>query len=228
MAATIGFVEDDDVIRENYSEFLESLGYRVRAFADRPSAVQGFRESLPDLAVLDVGLGSERDGGFQLCLELRAFAPKLPIIFLTAFDAEADKISGLRLGADDYLSKGSSLDFLAVRIEALLRRYASLTEGGDGRSLVAGDLRIDRERSQAFWKDQLVDLPLTQLWMVAALARSPGNACSHADLMRAAKIVVEPNTIAAHIKSIRQRFRAVDPSFDAIRTERSLGYRWVV
>jgi len=109
-----------------------------------------------------------------------------------------------------------------------LLRVASLREGGDGRSLVAGDLRIDRERSQAFWKDQLIDLPLTQLWMVAALARSPGNACSHADLMRAAKIVVEPNTIAAHIKSIRQRFRAVDPTFDAIRTERSLGYRWVV
>lgn len=227
MAATIGFVEDDDVIRENYSEFMESLGYRVRAFPDRPSALQGFRESLPDLAVLDVGLGSERDGGYQLCLELRTFAPKLPIIFLTSFDGEADKISGLRLGADDYLSKESSLDFLAVRIEALLRRYASLRDGGDGHSLVAGDLRIDRERSQAFWKDQPVDLPLTQLWMVEALARSPGSACSHADLMRAAKIVVEPNTIAAHIKAIRQRFRTVDPEFDGIRTERSLGYRWV-
>lgn len=228
MTATIGFVEDDDVIRENYSEFLESLGYRVSAYSDRTSALKGLRESLPDLAILDVGLGSERDGGFQLCLELRKFAPNLPIIFLTAFDGEADKISGLRLGADDYLSKESSLDFLAVRIEALLRRYASLRSGDEGRSQVAGNLRIDRERSQAYWKGQLVDLPLTQLWMVEALARDLGSACSHADLMRAAKIVVEPNTIAAHVKAIRQRFRLVDPTFDGIRTERGLGYRWVI
>ena len=227
MAATIGFVEDDDVIRENYAEFMESLGYRVRAYPDRRSALQGFRESPPDLAVLDVGLGSERDGGYHLCLDLRAMAPKLPIIFLTSFDGEADKISGLRVGADDYLSKESSFDFLAVRIEALLRRYASLREGTDDRYLVTGDLRIDRERSQAFWKDRLVDLPLTEFWMVEALVRSPARPCSHVDLMRAAKIVVEPNTIAAHIKAIRQRFRGVDPSFDAIRTERGLGYRWM-
>ena len=71
MAATIGFVEDDEVIRENYSEFMTSLGYRVRAFPDRGSALRAFRESLPDLAVLDVGLGSERDGGYRLCLDLR-------------------------------------------------------------------------------------------------------------------------------------------------------------
>ncbi len=226
MAATIGLVEDDDVIRENYSDFMESLGYRVRAFPDRPSALQAFRALLPDLAVLDVCLGDERDGGYQLCLELRSFAPRLPILFLTSFDAEADKISGLRLGADDYPSKGASFDFLAARIEALLRRYAALREEGDERNLIAGDLRLDRERSQAFWKNQPVDLPLTQFWMVEALARKPGNPCSHEDLMQAAKIVVEPNTIAAHMKAIRQRFRAMDPSFDAIRTERGLGYRW--
>jgi two-component system OmpR family response regulator len=227
MSATIGLVEDDDVIRDNYAEFMESLGYRVRAFWDRPSALQAFRASLPDLALLDVCLGDERDGGYQLCLELRSFAPKLPIVFLTSFDAEVDKISGLRVGADDYLSKDASFDFLAVRIEALLRRYASLRDGGEERSLIAGDLRLDRERSRVFWKDQPVDLPLTQLWMVEVLARRNGDACSHEDLMRAAKIVVEPNTIAAHIKAIRQRFRAVDPSFNAIRTERGLGYRWV-
>jgi two-component system OmpR family response regulator len=227
MAVTIGFVEDDDVIRENYSDFMESLGYRVRAFPDRLSALQAFRESLPDLAVLDVGLGDERDGGYQLCLELRGLAPKLPIIFLTSFDSEADKISGLRLGADDHLSKEASLDFLAVRIAALLRRYVSLREGGHERNLVIGDLRIDRERSQAFWRNQAVDLPLTEFWMVDALTRKPGTACSHEDLMRAARIVVEPNTIAAHMKAIRQRFRAVDPTFDAIRTERGLGYRWI-
>jgi two-component system OmpR family response regulator len=229
MSASIGFVEDDDVIRENYTEFLEGLGYRVRTFADRKSALEGFRERLPDLAVLDIGLGSERDGGFQLCLALRALSETVPIIFLTSHDTETDVISGLRLGADDYLSKQSSLDLLAVRIETQLRRYESLrSAAGDGsRDLVVGDLRVDRERSQAYWKAQPVELTLTQLWMVEALARNLRSACSHSDLMRAAQIVVEPNTIAAHMKTIRQRFRAVDPEFDAIRTERSLGYRWV-
>lgn len=229
MSATIGFVEDDEVIRENYSEFLEGLGYRVRAFPDRKSALDSFRDALPDVAVLDVGLGSERDGGFQLCLALRGLSETLPIIFLTSHDAETDVISGLRLGADDYLSKQSSLDLLAVRIETLLRRYESVRSAkSDGsRDLVVGDLRIDRERSLVYWKGQQVELTLTQLWMVEALARNLRSACSHSELMRAAQIVVEPNTIAAHVKTIRQNFRAVDPDFDAIRTERSLGYRWI-
>lgn len=228
-AARIGFVEDDEVIRENYTDFLEGLGYRVRAYPDRKSAIEAFRNELPDLAILDVGLGSERDGGFQLCMALRAISQTVPIIFLTSFDGETDTISGLRLGADEYLSKENSLDLLAVRIEALLRRYEHLRGAADGgsRDLVVGDLRIDRETSTVHWKDQPVELTLTQFWMVEVLARTPATACSHSELMRAAQIVVEPNTIAAHMKTIRQRFRTVDPDFDAIRTERSLGYRWV-
>ena len=233
-ARVIGFVEDDDVIRENYSDVLERAGFRVRSFRDRASAIHSFSGGLPDLAVLDVALGVERDGGFRLCQELRQLSDEIPIIFLTSHDTEIDKISGLRLGADDYLSKESSLDLLVVRIETLLRRYeffrrsARGTEPKGRSELVQGELRIDRERSVVEWKGEGVDLPLTQLWMVEALAQDPGRALNHEELMRAANVVVEPNTIAAHIKSIRQRFRIVDTGFDAIRTERGLGYRWIV
>jgi two-component system OmpR family response regulator len=227
VAHTVAFVEDDDVIRENYTEYMEDAGFNVRAFADRGSALESLRERMPDLAVLDVALGHERDGGFQLCADLRRMSGTIPIIFLTSHDDDVNKISGLRLGADDYLSKESSIEFLIVRIETLLRRHESLRGEGTGGGVMVGDLRIDSEGSTVYWKGEIVDMPLTQLWMVESLARAPGHARSHAELMRAANIVVEPNTIAAHMKTIRQRFRQVDPDFDAIRTERGLGYRWM-
>jgi len=230
VAYTIGFVEDEEVIRENFTDHLEESGFRVLAFGDRRSALQSFRESLPDLALLDVALGSERDGGFHLCKELRSLSEALPIIFLTSHDGEVDKISGLRLGADDYLSKEATLDFLVVRIETLLRRRQALAEsyGQAADRAAVGDLVIDQGECVAYWKGRRVDMPLTQLWIVADLATRPGEPRSPQELMKAARIVVEPNTIAAHIHSIRQRFREIDPDFASIRTERGLGYRWLV
>ena len=227
MAQTIGFVEDDDVIRENYTDFLEDAGFTVRAFSDRPSAFSAFQERLPDIAVLDVSLGRERDGGFQLCADIRRVSPQVPIIFLTSHDDEMSKISGLRLGADDYLSKASSIHLLIVRIETLLRRHESLRGDSGPTQLIAGPLRIDPKSSMVYWRDELIDMPLTQLWMVESLVRANGQPRSHAELMRAANIVVEPNTIAAHMKNIRARFRKIDADFDSIRTERGLGYRWI-
>lgn len=225
----IGFVEDDDVIRENYTEVLESYGFRVEAFADRASAMARFEESLPDLALLDVALGAERDAGFVICRELRDLSSTLPIIFLTSHDEEVNKISGYRLGADDYLSKEASLDLVVVRIETLLRRFRSVAEdlGAGAGSRELGPLRLDRARSIVYWREKSLDLPLTHYWMVEALASAPGRALSHDELMRAANIVVEPNTVAAHIMAIRKRFKEVDPEFSCIRTEKSRGYRWI-
>ena len=226
---TLGFVEDDEIIRENLRDFLEMNGFVVRAFSDRPSAFASFSEELPDIAVLDVALGAERDAGFTLCRQLREITQTMPIVFLTSHDAEADKISGLRMGADDYLSKDYSLQFLVVRLQTLLARAKALAEppGGNDSDYRLGDLRIDEERSRVWWKGKEVPLPLTQYWMVAELAKTPSEAKSSDALMRAANIHVAPNTIAAHIRSIRQRFGTIDADFDAIRTERGLGYRWV-
>ena len=232
MRCTVGLVEDDDVIRENYADFLQSRGFGVRAYGDRVSALDGFRVDTPDVAVLDVALGEERDGGLLLCSEIRRFSQTLPVILLTCHDNEADRISGLRVGGDDYLSKESSFEFLAVRIETLLeRRRAVLERGEDGRSsdqVVVGDLAIDARRAEVTWKGKPVRLSLTQYWMVLALASAQPKPKSAAELMRAASISVASNTVAVHIRSVRGRFSEVDPEFDAIRTERGHGYRWAL
>ena len=122
MSRRIAIVEDDPAIRANYADALKKHGYEVAAYADRAEALAAFRTRLPDLALIDIGLGDEIDGGFALCRELRALSATLPIIFLTARDSDFDVVSGLRLGADDYLTKDVSLPHLIARIAALFRR----------------------------------------------------------------------------------------------------------
>jgi two-component system OmpR family response regulator len=227
----VGLVEDDAVIRQNLCDFLESRGFRVRSFEDRVEALAEFSKRLPDVAVLDVSLGNDREGGFTLCSQLRGLSAALPIVFLTSHDGELDQVSGLRLGADDFLSKERSFDFLVVRLETLLARRRALEDASrpsPAPAVEVGGVSLDEARSQVFWRGSLVDLPLTQYWIVRDLVRAAGRPRSHDDLMRAAEIHVEPNTIAAHIRTIRRRFQEVDPAFDAIRTERGHGYRWLV
>ncbi len=230
MRYSVGLVEDDDVIRENYVDFLEARGFGVRAFADRESAAGAFRINPPDVAVLDVALGEERDGGLLLCSEIRRFSQTLPVIFLTCHDNEVDRITGLRVGGDDYVSKDSSFEFLAVRIETLLeRRQAMLEDDKNGARedrLEVGPLAVDLKRAEVSWRGEPVRLSLTQYWMVLALATAPSQPRSAEELMEAASISVASNTVAVHMRSIRARFSAVDPKFDAIRTERGHGYRW--
>lgn len=122
MRKRVMLVEDDVVIRDNYADILGEEGFEVGVFGNRRDAMVHFNEVSSDIALLDIGLEEEREGGFQLCADLRQLSPKLPIIFLTSRSEEFDRISGLRLGADDYLTKDISIDYLIVRIEALLRR----------------------------------------------------------------------------------------------------------
>jgi two-component system OmpR family response regulator len=233
MRKRVMLVEDDVVIRDNYADILTEEGFEVSVFGNRCDAMAHFNEVSPDIALLDIGLDEEREGGFQLCGDLRHLSPKLPIIFLTSRSEEFDRISGLRLGADDYLTKDISIDYLTVRIEALLRRIETLTKNSHPsaadsvENVVRGSLLIDQSELVAFWKGQPVDLTLTQLWIIKELASDSGQVKSYSKLMRAANLVVEPNTITAHIKTIRDRFKAIDNNFNCIKTERGLGYRWV-
>src|SRR3954468_17754632 len=152
MAKRIAIVEDDAAIRANYADALKKHGYEVSAYARRAEAMAAFRARLPDLAVIDIGLGDEPDGGFALCRELRAAAPALPIIFLTARDSDFDVVSGLRLGADDYLTKDASLPNLMARIGALFRRVEALAEAKPVEErIVRGPLELDLKRFSAQW-----------------------------------------------------------------------------
>ena len=227
MARRIAIVEDDAVIRANYADALRKHGYEVSAFGSRGEAIAAFRTRLPDLAVIDIGLGEEPDGGFALCRELRALSPELPIIFLTARDSDFDAVSGLRLGADDYLTKDVSLPHLLARIAALFRRIDVLREPKAAEDVLErGPLRLDARRFTAAWREQPIELTLTEFWMVHTLARFPGHVKDRDSLMRDAKIVVDDATITSHIKRIRRKFSAADPSFDRIDTLYGMGYRW--
>ncbi len=230
MSYTIALVEDDAMLRANYTQALEREGYEIQPYGSRPEAEQAFRKALPDLAILDVMLLDEKEGGFELCRQLRNLSPTIPIIFLTARDSDLDRVSGLRLGAWDYLTKNTTtLDFLPVRISSLFKMVESLQKNATEIKetiLHSGDLRINEERKQVFWKDQLVNFTLTEYWLLLALAKRPGHVKSHDQLMEAASVVVTNNAITAHIRRIRDKFLELDPEFNAIRTEYGMGYRW--
>ncbi len=228
MKKLIAIVEDEPAMRANYADAFERNGFAVRAFANRRQAMQAFSSRLPDLAVIDISLEDEPEGGYELCRELRVLSPVLPIIFLTARDSEIDAISGLRLGADDYLTKDISLAHLVARVVALFRRIDALNRPTTAEQILRrGPLTLDAERLQASWNERVVPLSLTEFWIVHSLAEHPGHVKNRQQLMDAANVVLDDNTITSHVKRIRRKFVAVDAAFDAIHTVYGMGYRWV-
>lgn len=228
MAKRILLVEDEPSIRQNYVEALRNAGYEVQAYADRLSAEKMLAARLPDLAVLDVCLQDDPEGGFELCRSLRNRSKTLPIIFLTALDSELDKISGIRLDADDYLTKDVSLQYLLARIAALFRRTDALSMPVEPDTIIEQDkLTIDLHRLDCFWQEEKVPLTLTEFWIVHALAARPGHVKDRDQLMQDAKAVVDDSTVTSHIKRIRRKFQLLDEEFDHIETVYGAGYRWV-
>lgn len=228
MAKTIAIVEDEPAIRENYAASLRKQGYDVEMYGNRPDALAAFNKKLPDLALLDIGLENEVDGGFELCRSLRSISTTLPIIFLTARDSDLDIISGLRLGADDYLTKDISIPNLCARIAAFFRRQELLSAPPTEETIIKrDDLALDMDRFSVHWKGEPVDLTLTEFWMVHTLALHPGHVKNREQLMQEAKIVVDDATITSHVKRIRKKFQVVDKEFDCVDTVYGMGYRWV-
>lgn len=228
MGKKVALVEDEPSLQVNYRDALQRHGYEVSIYSNRPDAIAAFETSLPDLAIIDVGLGNEAEGGFELCRQLRAMAPLLPIVFLTALDSELDTISGLRLGADDYLTKDISLAHLVARVVALFRRVDAHNQPDMPEDILqAGELKIDMKRMFATWGDKAVTLSVTELWMVHALALHPGHVKSRQQLMDAASVVLDDATVTSHVKRIRRKFLSVDSEFDRIETAYGMGYRWL-
>jgi len=223
----IAIVEDEVSIRENYADAFRKQGYDVKTFANREEAITDFKKQLPDLALLDIGLEHEIDGGFDLCRELRAMSNTLPIVFLTARDSDLDTISGLRLGADDYLTKDISILNLCARISAFFRRLDMQNTPSDKDELVVrGKLQLDMNRFSVAWNNTPIELTLTEFWLIHTLANRPGHVKNRNQLMEDAKIFVDDATITSHIKRIRNKFLAVDKEFTCIDTVYGMGYRW--
>jgi two-component system OmpR family response regulator len=231
MTYTIALVEDDDLLRANYRKALEREGYRVHTYTNRPEASSAFKVDLPDLAILDVMLEDEAEGGFTLCTELRQLSPTIPIIFLTARDSDIDRVSGLRLGGWDYMTKGTTtLDFLPVRISALFKIIETLgkkEKESSEKALSVGALTIYPDQKRVYLGEAPIDFTLTEFWILHCLCRYPGHLKSHDQLMEAANIVVTNNAVTAHIRRIREKLQSADPSFSCIRTEYGMGYRWL-
>lgn len=229
MSRHIAIVEDDADQRENFADALTANGYTVTTYANRPEAQAGMRQNLPDLAVLDIMLEDEVDGGFDLCRDLRSIAPKLPIIFLTARDTDIDRVSGLRLDAWDYLTKPINLQFLTVRVSSLFRIVDTLdTKTSELESILRlGPLQLDPNSMSVVWDGKEVNLTLTEFWLVQALARRPGHVKTYENLMQVTRqSYVERNTINGYVRRIRKKFKEVDPEFSMIQTVFGVGYRW--
>lgn len=229
MARHIVIVEDEVAIAQNYCDALRRQGYKVTHYRNRAEAMAQFAVRLPDLAIIDVGLGHEPEGGFELCRDLRSRAPELPIIFLSARDDDFDVVSGLRLGADDYLTKDISQVHMLARITALFRRVEALRQPASAEQIIErGALTLNIERMAVRWRDQPVDLTVTEFWIVHALAQHPGHVKNRQQLMDAANVVLDDNTITSHIKRIRRKFKELDAAFNHVQTAYGMGYRWVL
>ncbi|MCG8324007.1 MAG: proteobacterial dedicated sortase system response regulator [Thiotrichales bacterium] len=228
MQRHIVLVEDEPAIRQNYADALLRQGYRVSTYDNSGDALNGLLRELPDMVILDIALGEDSEAGFELCRQLRASSERLPILFLTARDSDLDSISGLRLGADDYLTKDITLAHLSARIAALFRRIDALQTAGETRDDVieCDDLHINCGALLVEWKGSRIDLTLTEFWIVASLARRPGQVKNRDQLMQDANIFVDDGTVTSHIKRIRKKFREIDRTFDAIDTIYGMGYRW--
>ncbi|MEZ5567423.1 MAG: response regulator [Halioglobus sp.] len=223
----IAIVEDEPALAENYRDALQRNAYRVGLFNNRIGALDAFRRSLPDLAIIDITLGEEIEGGFELCRELRSHWPELPIVFLTARESELDIVSGLRLGADDYFTKDIGLNEMLARIAALLRRVQAMRAPERDEQLIERDgLCLNIERLTALWQGADVDLTVIEFRLLRALAERPGHVKSRQQLMDAAGVVQDDSTITSHIKRMRRKFEELDPAFAKIETVYGLGYRW--
>src|SRR4029078_10102161 len=228
MKKSTAIVEDERAIRDNYAAAFAREGYAVRGYPNRREAMSAFAARLPDLAVIDISLEDEPEGGCELCRELRGLSAELPIIFLTARDSELDAVSGLRLGADDFLTKDLSLPHLSARVNALFRRVDALRKPHEDNQIVRrGPLTLDAARMQVTADGKVVLLSLTEFWIVHALAKHPGHVKNRQQLMDAAKVVLDDNTITSHVKRIRRKFQGIDAKFDCLQTVYGMGYRWV-
>jgi len=231
--ATIALVDDDRNILTSVSIALQAEGYTVRVYSDGASALKALTDNPPDLAVLDIKM--PRMDGMELLLKLREKS-NLPVIFLTSKDTEIDEALGLAMGADDYIGKPFSQRLLIERIRAVLRRAQNRAqpagenaEEEEARTLTRGRLSMDTGRHRVTWDGKEVQLTVTEFLILETLAMRPGFVKSRDQLMDAAyqdDVYVDDRTIDSHIKRLRKKFRAVDPTFEAIETLYGVGYRF--
>jgi two-component system OmpR family response regulator len=218
-------VDDEKRIREVVEYALAKAGFRVTTASDGEQGLAAFEADVPDVVVLDVMLpGSD---GLEVCRRIRAKRPT-PIVFLSARNDEVDRIVGLEIGGDDYLTKPFSPRELVARVRAVLRRFdhATAVPSAERRMLRHGDLVVDPERHEVSHAGRRVVLTATEFALLAALVERPGVVFTRAQLMRRAydtDVHVTERTLDTHVRRIRAKFRALGA--DPIETVHGVGYR---
>jgi DNA-binding response OmpR family regulator len=225
-SSTILLVDDEDSIQTLLTYPLERDGFRVVQARDGEEALLRFGEQDVDLVVLDVML--PRLDGLEVCKRLRSQS-NVPIIMLTARGEELDKVLGLELGADDYITKPFSIREFRSRVRALLRRVAAASAGPREEVIDRGELRIDIPRRTVEVRGEAVQLTFIEFEMLVLLASSPGVVFSRRELLerlRGGADYREPRTIDVHVRHLREKIE-LDPSIpELILTIRGAGYRF--
>lgn len=234
MTHKITLVDDDRNILTSVSMALSAEGYEVNTYNDGEQGLEGIQSNTPDLVVLDIKM--PRMDGMEVLSRLREKS-NIPVIFLTSKDDEVDEVIGLRMGADDYITKPFSQRLLIERIRALLRREElrknvaneSEKQEEDGEKIVRGKLVLDDARHVSTWDGKYVNLTVTEYLLLKSLAMRPGHVKNRDQLIDMAygeNIYVDDRTIDSHIKRIRKKFRNVDPDFAQIETLYGVGYKY--
>jgi two-component system, OmpR family, response regulator ChvI len=229
MPQKIALIDDDRNILTSVSIALEAEGLSVKTYNDGEEGFKGVMANPPDLVVLDIKI--PRMDGMEVLSKLREKS-SIPVIFLTSKDDEVDEIVGLRMGADDYITKPFSQRLLIERIRALLRRQELMTKKEEPKAeqkTIRGDLELDDSRHLCTWKGKAVNLTVTEYLLVKVLAQRPGHVKNRDQLIDMAygeNIYVDDRTIDSHIKRVRKKFKVVDDDFDQIETLYGVGYRY--
>ncbi len=219
-------VVDDEPEAVELVEFnLKQSGYAVTTAADGAEALKKARAQIPDLIVLDVML-PEMDG-FEICKTLRLdpATARVPILMLTAKAAEIDRVLGLELGADDYLTKPFSPRELLLRMKKIIGRGAS--EEKPKEQMRFGDLLIDLPRHLASWKNKPIELTATEFKLLTILAQRAGRVQSRDSLLRDVweyDSVIDTRTVDTHMRRLREKLGAAAKHLDTVR---GVGYRFV-
>ena len=225
----ICLIDDDQNILASLSLALKSEKFDVETYSDGISGLEGLEQNNFDIAILDIKM--PRLDGLEVLQKLRN-SSNIPVIFLTSKDDEIDQLLGLKMGADDYITKPFSQKLLIERVKVILKRTAfSKNENiGKNDSLIErGNLLLNMDRHECHWKNKRIKLTVTEFLLLESLVNRPGYVKNRDQLMSAAysdDLYVDDRTIDSHIKRIRRKFKAIDNDFDSIETLYGVGYRF--
>jgi DNA-binding response OmpR family regulator len=225
-SARILLVDDEQSIQTLLSYPLRKDGYHVTSALDGGEALQRFEEGRFDLVILDLML--PRLDGVEVCRQLRSRS-QVPIIMLTAKGSETDKVAGLEVGADDYITKPFSMREFRSRVKAALRRSRMGGEPADDGAIDSGDLTIDFDRRMVTLRDGEIKVTYVEFEILGALARSPGRVLTRETLLEHVwgdSEYRDPRTVDVHIRHLREKLELEPKEPEFLFTVRGVGYRF--